>query len=114
MTLSTVDRDGHPNARTVILTDVAEDGWSFSTDTLGAKVEEIAANPRVALTFYWAGLGRQVRVPGGAGQAGGAACAGDRGARRAPARAGVLGAHGLARPSPDVSTAALLRAPPDR
>lgn len=114
MTLSTVDRDGHPNARTVILTDVAEDGWSFSTDTLGAKVEEIAANPQVALTFYWAALGRQVRVQGRAGQAGATTSAADFAARSDHARAVVLAAHDLARTSPDWDRADLLRAARDR
>ncbi|HLR58534.1 MAG TPA: pyridoxal 5'-phosphate synthase [Beutenbergiaceae bacterium] len=114
MTLSTVDGDGLPNARTVILTDVAEDGWSFSTDTLSAKVEEIAVNPQVALTFYWPALGRQVRVQGRARQAAATTSAADFAARSAHARAVILAAHDLARTTPDWDRADLLRGAEDR
>lgn len=97
MTLSTVDADGRPNSRIIILKDFDEDGWWFSTDTLSAKAEEIAANPHVALTFYWPALGRQVRVQGRATRAGDATSAADFTARSDYAQAVVLAARDLER-----------------
>ena len=64
MTLSTVDADGRPDARVLILKDVDADGWQFATATISAKGTQLSARPHAALTFHWRELGRQVRVRG--------------------------------------------------
>lgn len=64
MTLSTVDANGHPSARQLSLIDVTERGWHFAVNTTSRKAKELAAQPWVALTFYWQPLGRQVRIRG--------------------------------------------------
>lgn len=53
-TLATVDSDGQPHARTVVLRDCdVEERWlRFNTDLRSPKVSQIAANPRGALHFY--------------------------------------------------------------
>ncbi|MGB2568336.1 pyridoxine/pyridoxamine 5'-phosphate oxidase [Micromonospora citrea] len=64
MTVSTVDADGFPDARVLILKDLDADGWHFATSAHSAKGRQLAGNPRAALTFHWRELGRQVRVRG--------------------------------------------------
>ena len=64
MTLATVDADGLPDARTVLLKGVDEDGFVFYTNLESAKGEELRASPRAALLFHWKSLRRQVRVRG--------------------------------------------------
>lgn len=64
MTLATVDADGAPNARMVLLKGWGPDGFRFFTNYESAKGEELAASPRAALVIYWRELDRQVRVRG--------------------------------------------------
>ncbi len=64
MTLATVDADGMPNARMVLLKDFDENGFVFYTNLGSAKARELAAGSKAALTFYWKSLQRQVRVRG--------------------------------------------------
>ncbi|MFE9688757.1 pyridoxal 5'-phosphate synthase [Micromonospora sp. NPDC005806] len=64
MTVSTVDADGAPDARVLILKDLDEEGWHFATTSTSAKGRQLAGNPRVALSFHWRELGRQVRIRG--------------------------------------------------
>ncbi len=64
MTLATATPDGRPAARVVLLKDVDEAGFRFFTNYASAKGEEMAANPQVALCFWWGPLERQVRVEG--------------------------------------------------
>jgi pyridoxamine 5'-phosphate oxidase len=64
MTLSTVDADGWPEARLVLLKDVDARGFTFYSNRESAKGLELAANPVAALTFHWKSLRRQVRVRG--------------------------------------------------
>ncbi|WP_319462127.1 pyridoxal 5'-phosphate synthase [Micromonospora sp. RTP1Z1] len=64
MTLSTVDADGAPDARVLILKDLDATGWHFATSAISAKGSQLAAEPRVALNFHWREQGRQVRVRG--------------------------------------------------
>ena len=64
MTLSTVDAQGRPDARVVILRDVSDEGWQFTASAAGAKGAQLASNPQAALSFYWREQGRQVRVRG--------------------------------------------------
>lgn len=64
MTLSTVDSDGWPSARVLILKDVDASGWHFGVNACSQKGQHLAARPLAALTFYWPELVRQVRVSG--------------------------------------------------
>jgi len=64
MCLSTVDDDVTPHARFVNLKEVRDDGFVFCTSHASPKVAHIEANPRVALTFWWDHVKRQVRVSG--------------------------------------------------
>lgn len=62
--LSTVDEDGAPDARVVILKDVDDSGWAVASSADSPKGRQLAANPRAALTFFWPESGRQIRVRG--------------------------------------------------
>jgi pyridoxamine 5'-phosphate oxidase len=64
MTLATVDADGLPNARMVLLKGFDERGFVFYTNLDSVKGRELAAAPKAALTFYWKSLQRQVRLRG--------------------------------------------------
>ena len=65
MTLATATPEGRPSARIVLLKGFDERGFVFYTSYEGRKSDEIEANPRCALVFYWGELERQVRVEGG-------------------------------------------------
>jgi pyridoxamine 5'-phosphate oxidase len=62
--VATVDADGHPDARMVLLKGFDERGFRFFTNERSAKGRQLAAHPWAALTFYWRELDRQVRVRG--------------------------------------------------
>lgn len=64
MSLSTVDADGAPDSRMVLLKDVDGRGFTFYSNRESAKGLELAAVPRAALLFHWKSLRRQVRVRG--------------------------------------------------
>jgi pyridoxamine 5'-phosphate oxidase len=64
MTLATVDDQGLPNSRMVLLKGFDERGFVFYTNSESIKGRELAAAPKAALTFYWKSLQRQVRVRG--------------------------------------------------
>ncbi len=64
MTLATVDEDGQPWSRTVLLKACDERGFSFFTNYESAKGRQLAHEPRCALTFRWGELERQVNVTG--------------------------------------------------
>lgn len=64
MTLATVDAEGQPWTRTVLLKICDERGFTFFTNYDGAKSRHLEANPRAALTFWWGALERQVNVTG--------------------------------------------------
>jgi pyridoxamine 5'-phosphate oxidase len=64
MTVATVDADGVPNARMVLLKGFGPDGFRFFTNYESAKGDELAVNPRAALVIYWRELDRQVRIRG--------------------------------------------------
>ena len=68
MILSTVDAAAQPWSRTVLLKVCDERGFTFFTNYESAKGLQIAANPRVALTFWWGGLERQVNITGQVGK----------------------------------------------
>jgi len=64
MTLATVDADGMPNARIVLLKGVDERGFVFFTNKESQKGRELDRQPKAALVFHWKSLNRQVRVRG--------------------------------------------------
>ena len=53
MTLATVDPDGRPSARTVLLKGLDERGAVFYTSRISRKGRALRANPVAALLFYW-------------------------------------------------------------
>ena len=64
MTLATVDAEGLPDARMVLLKGVDETGFTFFTNLQSDKGRQLASNPKAALVFHWKSLRRQVRVRG--------------------------------------------------
>ncbi|MEV3990474.1 pyridoxal 5'-phosphate synthase [Streptomyces sp. NPDC049837] len=64
MSLATVDAEGRPDVRTVMLHDADARGWHFATHATSTKGRQLAAAPHAALGFYWPVQGRQVRVRG--------------------------------------------------
>jgi pyridoxamine 5'-phosphate oxidase len=64
MTLATVDKNGQPSSRTVLLKSVDERGFIFFTNYDSRKGRELTENPHAALTFFWSELERQVCVAG--------------------------------------------------
>lgn len=63
MCLSTLGLNGFPNARIVLLKEM-DHGFVFFTNYESEKGQEIAANPKASLTFFWPELERQVRIMG--------------------------------------------------
>jgi pyridoxamine 5'-phosphate oxidase len=64
MVLATVDPTGQPWTRTVLLKACDPRGFTFFTNYDGAKAQQIDGNSRVALTFLWVPLERQVNITG--------------------------------------------------
>ena len=64
MTVCTVDAQGGPHARTVLLREVNEVGLRFYTNLRSAKAQELEGNPRCAAHLLWLDLQRQVRIEG--------------------------------------------------
>jgi len=64
MTLATVDGEGRPSARIVLIKGVDEQGFVFYTNYESRKGLELATNPHASLLFYWIELERQVRIEG--------------------------------------------------
>lgn len=64
MALATVDAEGMPDLRMVLLKDVDASGLTFYTNTQSAKGEQLAVNPKAAICFHWKTIRRQVRFRG--------------------------------------------------
>lgn len=62
--LSTVDADGMPNARIVLLKDVEDDGFVFYTNYGSTKGQELDLSGKAAFVMHWKSLRRQIRVRG--------------------------------------------------
>ncbi|WP_415233512.1 pyridoxamine 5'-phosphate oxidase [Pseudorhodobacter sp.] len=62
--LATVDADGMPNARMVLLKDIESAAFVFYTNYTSKKGEEIAASGKAAFVMHWKSLRRQIRVRG--------------------------------------------------
>ena len=64
MTLATVDAEGQPHCRVLLLKALDARGFTFFTNYDSAKGEQLLRNPRAAMTFFWPSLERQVRIEG--------------------------------------------------
>ena len=64
MSLSTVNADGRPTSRIVLIKEFDERGFSWFTNYNSAKGAELEARPYAALLFFWPALERQVRIEG--------------------------------------------------
>lgn len=64
MVLSTVDQDGFPDSRVVLLKGIENEGFIFYTNYLSAKGKQLLGNSHAALNFYWPKMARQVRIRG--------------------------------------------------
>jgi pyridoxamine 5'-phosphate oxidase len=64
MALATVDADGLPNVRMVLLKDIEAEGFVFYTNYTSQKGVEIAASGKAAFVLHWKSLRRQIRVRG--------------------------------------------------
>lgn len=89
MTLATVDDQGVPDSRTLILKGLGSRGFAFASTASSRKGEQLAANPSAALNFWWQPILRAVRIRGRVTAADGAESEADLAARSAEARAGV-------------------------
>lgn len=68
MVLATVNKQGEPSSRTVLLKEFDEKGFVFFTNLESRKSLDISQNPHTAMTFLWAELERQVIIYGKAEQ----------------------------------------------
>ncbi|NCT40340.1 MAG: pyridoxamine 5'-phosphate oxidase [Alphaproteobacteria bacterium] len=64
MFLSSVDPDGHPSVRTVLLKGFDERGFVFYTNFESRKGKALLANPYAETLFYWKSLEKQIRISG--------------------------------------------------
>lgn len=93
MTLATVDAEGRPDVRTLMLHDADERGWHFASHATSAKGVQLAGQPAAALGFYWPAVGRQVRVRGRVGACGPQESRADLAVRSRGALAAALTGH---------------------
>lgn len=64
MTIATVNANGQPAARMVLLKGYGPDGFIFYTNQQSRKAADIAANSKAAILFHWKSLRRQIRIEG--------------------------------------------------
>lgn len=64
MALATAGADGRPSVRMVLVKGFDERGFNFYTNFGSRKGAELRENPRAALVFHWASIGKQVRIEG--------------------------------------------------
>jgi Pyridoxamine 5'-phosphate oxidase len=64
MAVATVDADGYPDARMLLLKGMDKQGFVFYTNMQSPKAQALLHEPRAALCFYWDKIGKQVRVRG--------------------------------------------------
>jgi pyridoxamine 5'-phosphate oxidase len=64
MTLSTVDAQGVPKARVVLLKELTQEGFVFYTNYTSSKGQAIAQNNKVCVSFFWPSLERQIIITG--------------------------------------------------
>src|SRR5699024_2849636 len=64
MTISTIDEEGFPKNRVVLLKKFNDRGFIFYTNYTSEKGRSLLANPKISISFFWASLERQVIVKG--------------------------------------------------
>jgi pyridoxamine 5'-phosphate oxidase len=64
MTVASVDADGKPSARIVLIKEVNHQGFVFFTNYESRKGQALTHNPQAALLFFWPELERQIRIEG--------------------------------------------------
>ncbi|MEO0946497.1 MAG: pyridoxamine 5'-phosphate oxidase [Pseudomonadota bacterium] len=62
--MATVDDEGMPNVRMVLLKDIEDDAFVFYTNYNSKKGQELAHHPKAAFVLHWKSLRRQIRVRG--------------------------------------------------
>ncbi|MEY4018843.1 MAG: hypothetical protein RLZZ590_143 [Actinomycetota bacterium] len=62
--LGTVDQNGQPTSRTVLLKGLSDEGLFFATNYLSRKGEAVEQNPKVSAVFGWYSMYRQVLIQG--------------------------------------------------
>ncbi|MBL4874869.1 MAG: pyridoxamine 5'-phosphate oxidase [Rhodobacteraceae bacterium] len=87
--LSTVDADGMPNARMVLLKDIEDGAFVFYTNYGSAKASEIDQGGKAAFVMHWKSLRRQIRVRGAVEREAGAKADAYYASRSLPSRLGA-------------------------
>ena len=64
MNIASLNSDGKPSSRMVLLKRISNEGFIFFTDYEGNKGKQIIGFPHVALTFWWAKTNKQIRIEG--------------------------------------------------
>ncbi|MFT5170951.1 MAG: pyridoxamine 5'-phosphate oxidase [Candidatus Marinamargulisbacteria bacterium] len=64
MGLSTVNSEGRPSSRILLLKEVQSDGFIFFTSYSARKSQDLEQNPFGAMLFYWSHFNRQIRIEG--------------------------------------------------
>jgi pyridoxamine 5'-phosphate oxidase len=105
MALATVDPDGLPNARMVLLKEIEADAFLFYTNYESVKAQEIEATGKAAFVMHWKSLRRQLRARGTVTREEGTAADAYYRSRSLPSR---LGAWASAQSRPLASRAALM------
>lgn len=63
-TLSTVDEQGRPSSRIILVKQVDQNGFAFFTNDNSAKAQHLMVHPFASLCFHWKSLRLQVRIEG--------------------------------------------------
>ncbi len=105
MALATVDADGMPNARMVLLKDIEPAAFVFYTNYTSKKAQEVEGAGKVAFVMHWKSLRRQLRVRGTVAREDGAAADAYYASRSLKSR---LGAWASAQSQPLSSRGALM------
>ena len=64
MNIATIDENGRPSSRMVLLKEVNDDGFVFFSNYHSRKGKALSTNPFISITFFWPELERQVRIEG--------------------------------------------------
>ena len=64
LNLATVNKEGQPSSRMVLLKRLSDEGLVFFTDYEGKKGKEIKENNKAAMSFWWAKTDKQIRIEG--------------------------------------------------
>lgn len=64
MLLSTIDFDGRPDSRVVLLKGIEQESFLFYTNYNSSKAIQIDSNPNVSLNFFWPYMARQINIKG--------------------------------------------------